>query len=379
MDNKSSKTTRFASALPLIVAACVLFADTSGLECQAKMQSGVSTRLSLLGSVPTDELYSTRALSIRGKKGVLIREDRILLSEDGGSNWTTQTKRDKRSPVSHFVGVWVSSESTLFATPGDVLFESIDTGKTWNRTKMIHHASEGMLAVGGSNDGNLVIVVGERSVPISDQAWVELPHYAQGNAKDREEVPAVWVSSDGGHDWLAARLPRADGFLDGVAVSGSSVLVWGPYCAYASLDGGKSWRLLKFDIPEEEEEAYPISGAIAGSRLWISLKNGRLMTGRIGQTKLSTQTQLAPVTGNLVFVNSCVGIATTSSGTAKDGNEEDILIGTENGGRTWTPVMHSSRIVALTADSTAFFGVTEDHVFQIHLNREEVARTCLGN
>jgi hypothetical protein len=140
------------------------------------------------------------------------------------------------------------------------------------------------LSVASSGTLQRMFLVGGRSVATTKQEFEELPQYARDptTAQPRMIIPMISVSADYGKTWHAMRLEKGVGYLDSVIVAGSKELTWGPYAVYASTGSGKSWKLMKIDIPDGEEDAYPVSGAIVADRVYVSLKNGRLLSGQMG-------------------------------------------------------------------------------------------------
>jgi hypothetical protein len=160
-------------------------------------------------------------------------------------------------------------------------------------------------------------------------------------------------------------------------MSGTYGVAWGSYAVYSTTNTGFSWKLVEMNIPGNDEEAYPISASIAGDRLVVSLKNGWILEGSITETALSSVAHLSNLLGPLVFVNSCTGFGVSSEKSPKSGRYEvDVLMKTEDGGATWTPVLHAKKIVALSVEGTYLYGVSYDRVFRIDLSGNQSTQSC---
>jgi hypothetical protein len=185
-------------------------------------------------------------------------------------------------------------------------------------------------------------------------------------------VPVISVSSDYGKTWQTIGMEKAVGYLDSVKAIGKYEIAWGPYVVYASTDTGKSWKLMKMDIPYGEEDAYPVSGAIVANRAYISLKNGRLLSGEIGGQSLEPFSRPPSAIGQLMFIGSCVGFGIAPSTT----NDEDVLMETKNGGETWFPILRAKKIVSLTSDGPEVFGATQNRAFRFQSGGKLSSESC---
>jgi hypothetical protein len=362
--------------LMFLLASVLTIGGSGSSSIQNGPSAGDPVKIVWLGDLPPDERYSTRMLSIEGEQGIIAREDIILGSNDGGLSWKVNAKSSENSQT--IADAWPTSSNRLIILSGGSLFESSELGTVWKpldtglKKKVIN------LAIAGDRIRGQVVLVGMRSVSITQTQLAELPRYAQDSSTTSPSmvVPAISISSNNGRTWQSIQLPKAIGYLDGVKVSGLYEVAWGPYAVYASIDGGQSWRLMTMDVPYDEDDAYPISAAIAGKKLQISLKNGRVLTGSLAGNKLSTVAHLSHALGQLTFIDSCTGFGVSSADDPKADREEDILMKTEDGGATWNDVFQTKRIVALSVDNSDLNGASLDRVFRIHVNRGETVRSC---
>jgi hypothetical protein len=323
-----------------------------------------------LGSLPIDELYSTKAMKIDGDRGAIIREQVILTSTDGGRSWHQLRKASSSADVS---SAWLTPSLHSLRLSADSLLVNDAPGAS---TKVIPLKEENVsyLSAASSETLQQIFLVGGRSVATTKQDLEELPQYARDptTAQPRMIIPMISVSSDYGKTWQAMGLEKAVGYLDSVKVAGSSELAWGPYAVYASTDSGKSWKLMKMDTPDGEEDAYPVSGAIVADRVYVSLKNGRLLSGQMGGESLKPFSRPPSAIGQLTFIGSCVGFGIAPSTT----NDEDVLMETRNSGETWSPILRAKKIVALTSSGSEIFGATQNRAFRLQSAAELSSRNC---
>ena len=343
----------------------------------ATQTDGHAANVEWLGEVPPDELYSTRMLDIAGGKGIIVTEHTILSSEDGGHNWKVRAKLGIDEEPSEIDGAWLDSASLLYVVSGGALFMSPNLGSSWKQMNT-ERRDANYLMIAGDRDHGLIVLVGGRSISIPHKQWLTLPKYAVDNSTaspDRMVIPAISISNDQGRTWRSVELPKAIGHLDGVRMTGDYGVAWGPYAVYASTDAGVSWKIMRMDVPHQEEEAYPVSAAIAGKEIRVSLKNGRILGGQIDGHVLSPLAQLSESVGALSFVDSCVGygIAAEEAPTTEGG---DVLMRTEDGGAKWVPVLHSKRIVTLSVSESDLYGAIVDHLFRIHASGGITAHYC---
>ena len=311
-----------------------------------------------LGNLPVDELYSTKTMRIDGNRGAIIREQFTLISSDGGRSWSQLRKASSSVDVS---SAWLTPSLHSLRLSADSLLVSDALGA---ETKVIPLKEENVSYLAAAASGTLqqMFLVGGRSVATTKQQLEELPQYARDptTAQPRMIVPMISVSSNYGKTWQTIGLEKAVGYLDSVKVDGSNELAWGPYAVYASTDSGKSWKLMKMDTPDGEEDAYPVSGAIVADRMYVSLKNGRLLSGQMGCESLKPFSRPPSAVGQLTFIDSCVGFGIAPSTT----NDEDVLMETKNSGETWFPILRAKKIVALTSSGSEVFGATQNRAFR---------------
>jgi photosystem II stability/assembly factor-like uncharacterized protein len=185
-------------------------------------------------------------------------------------------------------------------------------------------------------------------------------------------VPVISVSSDHGKTWQTIDLEKAVGYLDSVKADDKNEIAWGPYAVYVSTSNGKSWKLMKMNIPDGEEDAYPVSGTIVADRAYISLKNGRLLSGEIGGQSLEPLSRLPSSIGQLTFTGPCLGFGIAPSTTS----DEDVLMETRNGGEAWLPVLRAKKIVALTSEGPEVFGATQNRAFRFQSGDKLSSEGC---
>ncbi len=313
-----------------------------------------------LGSLPPDELYSTKAMKIEGNRGVIIKEHSTLITDNGGHSWSRLRNTNPSGDIS---SAWATPSLHLLRLSDDSLLVSDTPGAEAKRIPL-KEENVSYLAAAAPETFQQIVLVGGKSVTTTAQQLAMLPQYAHDptTASPRMIVPAISISNDYGKTWQAPDMEKAVGYLDSVKVAEKDEIAWGPYAVYASTDSGKSWRLMKMDIPDGEEEAYPVSGATVADRVYISLKNGRLLRGEIDGQSLKSLARLPSAISQLTFTNSCVGFGISPSTT----NDEDLLMGTEDGGETWTPTLRAKKIVALTASGSEIYGATDNRAFRLH-------------
>jgi len=313
-----------------------------------------------LGSLPSDLLYSTKAMRVSGNRGVIVKEHSTSISSDGGRTWT---RLRNTGPSVDISSAWLTHSLQSLRLSDESLLVS-DTRSATVQGIPLKEENVSYLATAATETLHQMFLVGGRSVATTAQQLEILPQYAHDptTASPRMIVPAVSVSSDHGKTWQMVGTEKAVGYLDSVKVVDKDAIAWGPYAVYASLDTGKSWKLMKMDISDGEEDAYPVSGAIVADRAYISLKNGRVLSGEIDGQLLKSLARLPSAIGQLTFTNSCVGFGISPSTT----NDEDVLMETENGGETWTPILRAKKIVALTASGSEIYGATNNRAFRLH-------------
>jgi hypothetical protein len=323
-----------------------------------------------LGNLPIDELYSTKAMKIYGNRGEIVRVQAILASNDGGRSWNQTMRASSSADVS---SAWLTPSLHSLRLSADSLLVNDAPGTT---TRVIPLKEENVSYLSAASSGTLqrMFLVGGRSVATTKQEFEELPQYARDptTAQPRMIIPMISVSADYGKTWHAMRLEKGVGYLDSVIVAGSKELTWGPYAAYASTGSGKSWKLMKIDIPDGEEDAYPVSGAIVADRVYVSLKNGRLLSGQMGGEALKPFSRPPSAIGQLTFVGYCTGFGIAPSTT----NDEDVLMKTKDGGETWFPVLRAKKIVALTSSGSEVFGATQSRAFRLQSGSNNSGESC---
>ena len=325
-----------------------------------------------LGNLPIDELYSTKAMKMDGNRGVIIREHATLNTIDGGRSWSQLRKTSSSVDVS---SAWLTpSLHSLRLSPDSLLVSEAPGAET--RVIPLKEENVSYLSAASTETLQQMFLVGGRSVATTKQEFEELPQYSRDPtaAQPRMIIPMISVSGDYGKTWQAMGLEKAVGYLDSVVVAGSKELAWGPYAVYASTDSGKSWKLMKIDTPDGEEDAYPVSGAIVADRVYVSLKNGRLLSGQMGGESLKPFSRLPSAIGQLTFVGSCTGFGIAPSTT----NDEDVLMETKDSGEIWFPVLRAKKIVALTSSGSEVFGATQNRAFRLKAGDDHVGESC-GN
>ncbi len=313
-----------------------------------------------LGSLPSDELYSTKAMRISAGHGVIVKEHSMLVSDDGGRSWTQLRNTRSSADIS---SAWLTPSLHLLRLSDESLLVS-DKPSSAAKAIPLKEEEVSYLAAAATENLQQMFLVGGRSVTTTAQQLETLPQYAHDPTTGslRMIVPVISVSSDHGKTWQMVGMEKAIGYLDSVKVVDKDAIAWGPYAVFASTDNGKSWKLMKLDIPDGEEDAYPVSGVIVADRVYISLKNGRLLRGEIDGQSLKPSSRLPSAIGQLTFTGPCVGFGISPS----PKNDEDVLMETENGGEAWVPILRAKKIVALTADGTEIYGATDNRAFRLH-------------
>lgn len=346
------------------------------IGCMTSSSEGVSagdrpTGFQWLGTLPADDNYSTKVMRLNGPHGAIIKDSVILVSNDGGRSWLRL--RNAGSPID-VIYAWLTPSLQLLRLSDKDLLMSASPEEAGKQLKS-QQPEISYLATAATENFKQILLVGGRSVRISSQRLEALPQYARDPTTEspRMIVPAISVSGDSGLTWEMTKLPNTVGYLDSVKIVGDDAIAWGPYAVYASTNAGKSWQIMKMNIPVDEEEAYPIAAAISGNQVLVSLKNGRLLIGELGDASLEPLAKLSNAIGQLTFTSSCVGFGVSLSTTA----EEDALMKTENGGKTWAAIFLSKNIVALAASGSTLYGATRDHAFRLQPHNEFSGKTCV--
>lgn len=326
-----------------------------------------------LGALALGDLYSTKAMGIYGKRGVIVKEHDTLISTDGGRSWA----REKNIRSSENIkSASVTPSLDLLRLSDDFLITKAASG---GRTRRLPLKATEVSYLGAAATEGLqqIFLVGGKSVATSAQRLETLPQYAQDptTGSPRMIMPLVALSVDGGKTWKVANLEGSVGYLDRVEVSGHDVIAWGPYAVYVSGDGGISWKLLKISIPDGEEDAYPVSASIFQDKILVSLKNGRLLIGEISGNALRPFVRLPSGIGQIVFATSCVGLGISPSPT----EDADLLMETLNGGEAWSPILRAKKIVTLTVSGSDIYGATDRRAFRLHVDEKLLNRRCLAH
>jgi hypothetical protein len=322
-----------------------------------------------LGALPPDEFYSARFLDIREDKGLLITRNAILASRDGGLNWDKVAHVHAPEALNGIVGAWLSSSNELYLLSDS---KSLDTQGIGFQVTLIptQKGSQSSMDIDGDTKAGTIIAVGGESVPVTKDRFVGLPHYAQGSDANSPSmtVPIISISKDKARTWHSSRFKNAMGYLDGIRIFGANAIAWGPYEIFVSSDRGLSWHKVNTDIPDGEEDAYPVSATIVGNNTYVSTKSGRLLKGSVVSASLLTVSHIPSPLTNLTFVNERIGFGVLPSDQPKEKREESQLMKTENGGRTWAPILKTRRIVALSASEQKLCGAGYDRVFCFSLS-----------
>jgi len=344
-----------------VIPCCVLSAST-------QLNTNASA-IQWLGALPQDEFYSARFLAIEEDNGILVTRSTILVSKDGGVNWSVEAHVRGQESLHGIIGAWRSSPDDLYLLSDSKSIETTGVGLPVTLIPA-NVGSRSFMDITGNSRAHTVIAVGSDSTPVSKDRFAQLPHYAQGADANSPSmsVPIIALSNDHGRTWELVNLPKAIGYLDGVKESAQNVVAWGPYAIYASTDRGKSWNLMTMDVPDDEEDSYPVSASIIGDQLYVSLTNGRILAGTITDHKLSAVAHLSRALSNLTFFDACTGFGVSSEDRPKAHQEEDVLMETQDGGKTWNSVVHTRRIVALAADDTELYGASFDRIFRIQVD-----------
>ena len=222
----------------------------------------------------------------------------------------------------------------------------------------------------GDDAGTWLLIAGEQSIPVPRKSRNSIPKYADDvtSHAPRMLVPSIATSNDHGNTWQRARLPGEIGPLEQLVVSGSSAVAIGPYAVLTTEDKGRSWFDPKENgIEETTEEAYPLSAAIFGKRVWLSLKNGTVLTGEIAKHELTPVKKSSEPLGDLAFIDSCVGFAL---------GENDDLETTADAGATWREVTNSERVIAFSTSKSGILAATHDHILQISMPQSQSTSGC---
>ena len=320
-------------------------------------QGTAAVKITVLGNRPFNGGVYLGALRVFGQDALLIDDDHIWQSLDGGHTWMQSASARKLGAPTSFSGAWLEGPAHVSTISDEgVVFESADAGRVWNRLGSIARPSGEFLAVAGDRTANRLVAVGSRSVPRSRAYADGVPKYAEDvSSVLRMLIPAIVTSKDAGKTWQSALLPSAIGNLDTIIVTGNSAIALGPYSVEATTDGGESWHLMRQSRGQSEEEGYPTSAAIWGDQVWVGLKNGFLLKGQIRGRTLGVVSKASFPWGNLIFRDPCEGYAIIG----------DDISRTADGGVTWQTLTHSGDIEVMAESSAGIFAVTHDHIVSI--------------
>jgi photosystem II stability/assembly factor-like uncharacterized protein len=253
--------------------------------------------------------------------------DRVYRTEDGGSHWTRISVPDD-SPDLVFV-----NPSLGWALDARQLYTTVDGGLTWQTGGLIPQAF--------LNTGK-----GGAFGPLQFRATGE------GWAGATADQPTVYTTADGGKTWrpiVLRAFPRppvagkpyfTETFV-GLVPGGVLAMAsddFGNGRAYASFDGGRSWRSIQ--LPPRIDQGGG-SFSLVETRLWFASSSGLLYrSSDAGTTWISIPTITALtmsnwVLGTIHMIDARQGWAasTLQASTAGSG-----LAMTSDGGVHWTPV-----------------------------------------
>jgi len=330
------------------------------------------SEVSILGRITSDGDDPTVTLYIWENQGLLIRMHSIWSTGEGGRSWKLMGQVSQHRGPSSFEAVWPRNKTDIFALAGGSVFESTNQGRDWKRKGAIPGSIGSFRAMAGDDEEKWLVSAGQRSVPTSQKNLSSLPKYANDVASTSQAprmfIPAISIAEDDGQIWQSAPLPKEIGALDRVVVSGSFAIAIGPYTVLTTTNKGRSWLAPKEIGVGDEEEAYPLSAAIFGKRLWVSLKNGTLLTGDISKQELAVVSKSAVPLEDLRFTDSCRGFAL----------RENNLATTADGGITWREVTHSKDVLAMSVSRSGIFAATHDQVLRINPQHGQPGTACVN-
>jgi photosystem II stability/assembly factor-like uncharacterized protein len=331
-----------------------------------------SVESTLLGRLVPDTDDPTVALRIIGQKGLLIRAQSIWITGDAGRTLSTTAKATGNVGPASFQTAWPKDIADILMLSEGFVYETDDSGRTWSRRTALPGSTADFLAIAGEDSGTWVTIVGSLSTPISRKELSELPKYADDVSSTQQSprmlVPAIITSHDHGNTWQVVDLPKAIGPLDSIAISGNSALALGPYAVLISSDKGMTWSAAETGAWDREEEAYPLSATIFGNRMWVSLKNGTLLSGETSKRRLSLVSKSHNPLIELEFTSPCTGFAI----------QDDHLITTGDGGVTWRRLTSLQGVVAYYATQARVFAATGHAIEEIDLWHSASSDGCLN-
>lgn len=330
-----------------------------------------SSDISVLARLPTDADDSTIALRMWGKDGLLVRAHSIWSTHDEGRRWELTAAPVPRTGPRSFEAIWLRTYANIFALSDGSVFCSSNQGREWTRKSALSTSAGIFEALRGDDGGTWTVSVGHRSVPIPTNSLASIPKYANdiGSTSElpRKLVPALVISDRAG-TWKSVSWTAGLGPLDRVVVNGSLAVALGPYIVLATADKGSSWFAPKESgISQGEEEAYPLSAAISQNQIWVSLKNGVILTGDISKREITFLAKSKGPLDDLTFVDSCVGYAL----------RDNELVLTPDGGRSWQDLTHSKAVMAFSISQSAIIAVTHDQVLQVALHSAGKSAGCI--
>lgn len=324
----------------------------------------------ILGSVGPDTDDPTVTVRIKGKEGILVRAQSIWESKDGGATWNVAATPPTNPHIESFGNAWVRNTADVFLVANSTVYETSDQGRSWTAVSKLRQMEGDFLAVAGDESGSWLATVGSHSLAISNKELSSLPKYADDdNSTSRSPrmlVPAVITSHNQGKTWQSAHLLNALGPLNRIVVNGNNAVALGPYAIFISSDKGASWSRIKNGVWNVREESYPVSAAIFGNRVWVSLKNGILLTGLTSNDYLSLVSNSSGQKEGLTFTRDCIGFAIN----------EGQLISTRDGGVTWREVANADNVVALSAMESAVFAATHEQILEVQVREIPGTGAC---
>jgi photosystem II stability/assembly factor-like uncharacterized protein len=361
----------------------VLFGFVVTAPAQTVNINGKPVPIVWLGSLPAIDVLVyqyAKDFHMAGSHGMMIRDDAILRSEDGGLIWKIQSKAKTEGGSSAFDFIEVTRDSndllygmSMNGCPGydNCLFISHDDGSTWKQTAVRLKGATYFAATANPQNG-IIILVGGKVFPI--RHLDDVPRYALGLKPYTKFVPSIAVSRDQGKTWHVTNMSKDIGHIDSVKMFGRYGVAFGSFGVYVTTDGGMTWRPMGMHVDSDEDEPYPVFATVIGDRLWVCLKNGRVLSGPITGHRIVAKINLHGIVGDLSFVDSCLGFATIA--VLRANGFQDGMIKTEDGGHTWDPVSNLKDVGSLTLDGTDLYGLTPDHVFRLSLAESRSGRSC---
>ncbi len=299
----------------------------------ATFPTAVSHRLGATLEGPIRLGESAQDAYVPGHSGV------VAASLNGGASWgvlrvpTSANILDVGFPTAA-VGYAVSATGTVYRTASG--------GLTWSILNAAGGAPSALLA---PSEG-VVLLVGPTGLRRSTNAGASFASVGGSVVLGRR------------HKKVLRRALSAFPLFAGAQRVGTAMIAWGDE-AIESTDGGASWKLIPRPLAKGSIESLsfvsPTTGyVVSRQRLFFTHNTGRTWTeiGSLGTEALGGQ-------GNLSFSSAANGYVL-----ARFAGQENVLLHTADGGRTWTPESLPQKLGSVTAGGAVDYAAATGGLFE---------------